>query len=99
MKVLNYASAADEIEQLEAKLQYAEEERAIVTKRMIQLEQDLGAVLAAIKKADVECDFCVHNIKDAPCDAADCDCSICTEDCVCKTCRDNSNWQWRGNKI
>lgn len=58
----------------------------------------LEAALADLKKADIECDFCVHNGKDAPCEAADCDCSICTEDCVCKTCRDNSNWQWRGNK-
>ena len=98
MKVLNYASAADRIEQLEAKLQYAEEERNVITKRMIKLEQDLGAVLADLKKVDMECDFCGHNQENAPCDAADCDCSICTEDCVCKTCRDNSNWQWRGAK-
>ena len=63
-----------------------------------QAADALESALADLKKADTECDFCAHNLKDAPCDAADCDCSICKEDCTCKTCRDNSNWQWRGKE-
>lgn len=65
-----------------------------------QAADAVEAVLEDLKKADLECDFCAHSQEDAPCDAADCDCSICTENCVCKTCRDNCNWQWHGkNKI
>ena len=62
-----------------------------------QLKQVLNDALLDLKKADTDCAFCANNREDAPCDAADCDCSICTEKCVCKTCRDNSNWAWRVN--
>lgn len=61
-----------------------------------QAADALEVALADLKKADMGCNFCANSRKDAPCDAADCDCSICTEDCICKTCRDNSNWSWCG---
>ena len=76
MKVFNYATLADENE---------------------QLKQALNDALLDLKKADVGCDFCANNREDAPCDAADLDYSICAENCVCKTCRDKSNWTWKGS--
>ena len=58
----------------------------------------LEELLTALKRIDPDCRFCTYSATPAPCEAADCDCSICKEDCACKTCRDNSNWQWRDNR-
>lgn len=46
-----HAQAATLLDTLTAQLAAAEAERDIITKRMIQLEQDLGAALADLKKA------------------------------------------------
>ena len=46
-----HAQSATLLGTLTAQLAAAEAERDIITKRMIQLEQDLGAALADLKKA------------------------------------------------
>ena len=42
------------------------------------------------------CDFCVHGHEPAPCEGSDFVCDNCECDCICKDCRDNSKWEWRG---
>lgn len=56
--------------------------------------EQVAALMADLKKVDTDCSFCAHNATPAPCEGTDNMCDQCTEDCVCKTCRDNSNWVW-----
>lgn len=63
-----------------------------------QAADALEAALMDMKRADIDCTLCANNRENAPCDVADCDCSVCTQDCICKDCRDNSNWKWRETK-
>ena len=67
-----------------------------------QLEQERDALIAALKKTDVDCEYCKHVMQNSPhCDAADCNCERCPEkeNCKCCTCsRLNNNWEWCGVK-
>ena len=43
------------------------------------------------------CDVCKHNHGDSDqCEANEYDCNGCKAPCMCASCRDESNWQWRG---
>lgn len=61
-----------------------------------QLEAENAALLRDLCEANrVDCMHCRH-YRDVllPCS---CDCDTCeVEDCACKDCRGNSNWEWRG---
>ena len=54
---------------------------------------------AAVKDilARDHCDVCKHNHGDSDqCEANEYDCNGCKAPCMCASCRDESNWQWRG---
>ena len=42
------------------------------------------------------CDVCKYGKYDGSCDESDFDCETCKNTCPCATCRNESNWQWRG---
>ena len=43
------------------------------------------------------CDVCKHKYGDSDqCEANEYDCNGCKAPCMCASCRDESNWQWRG---
>ena len=56
----------------------------------------IEALLADLKNIAYDCACCVHAGKTRPCENTDYMCVECPFECVCKTCRDNSNWEWRG---
>lgn len=43
------------------------------------------------------CDYCAHSGKeyDPECDA---ECEQCSHDCMCKSCLDNRNFRWKGDR-
>lgn len=67
---------------------------------ILQLEHEKTALLDSLKEADVygECGNCAHYKYAVPegCDAVDCECYRCEEECACKTCEGGSNWEWKG---
>lgn len=71
---------------------------AIVYIRQLECERD--ALLADLREADlVDCVHCIHAEKPIAaneCDDTDGNCEVCEKACACKTCRNNSNWIWRG---
>lgn len=63
------------------------------------LEEERAALIAALRKLDIDCDMCAHrkSIYDTACAEADCECLVCkSRTCACKDCIDNSKWMWRG---
>lgn len=91
-----WAGYLDALCRTDAELSAARAERDVITKRMTQLEQENAALLFDLKKVDIDCDFCRHN--GAAPEECDVECIRCKLDCPCKTCRDNSNYVWRGMK-
>ena len=59
------------------------------------LKAKLNLALEALKKNDLSCVHCRHNIDDNRCDEADCACEKCNNKCPCSTCHYNSNWAWK----
>lgn len=52
-----------------------------------------------LKDADMlECVHCRHYLKMdvQKCEASDCECVECKEECACRYCTDNQHWEWRG---
>ena len=64
--------------------------------KLALMAEDLAEALEALRKADLNCLYCQHAQPDKPCDAVGYVCGDCKEDCPCNTCRDNSNWKWKG---
>lgn len=59
----------------------------------------LAAVLADLRKADVDCSFCVNKETPVPCAEDEEDypmCKGCPYECNCKECFDNSKWEYYG---
>ena len=93
------ALAITALKTLEERYAQAVAERDAVNKDRINLHEQLNAALQDLRKADmVDCCHCKHyKVNDAnECAAADCTCDDCKRDCPCKTCKNNSNWEWRG---
>lgn len=71
-----------------------------VKSRLDQAEREKDAVLRCLMKATKEgavCTGCRHDLGiDGRCEEADFDCKQCKTPCMCKTCKANSNYQWRG---
>lgn len=68
-----------------------------------RLEVERDAAIADVKESDVlyECEHCAHTISGADCDKCEevyFDCEKCEAECKCKSCRNGSNWEWRGAK-
>lgn len=77
----------------------AQEERDVVTKRMIELAIELSHALADFKLSLIgdPCAFCANCFDDDRCEESDIDCEKCRhDDCTCKGCRDFDRWVWRG---
>lgn len=53
-------------------------------------------LVAKCKELDTDCSACAHAKVMVPCEATKefLMCDTCEMDCVCKTCRNNSNWEW-----
>ena len=58
---------------------------------------ELDAAIADLKAVDIDCKMCAHagQYNDV-CESNDCNCIYCDADCICRSCRNNSNYQWRG---
>lgn len=78
--------ALDRILELEASIVHAKMERDALLDILVEATRD-GCV----------CTGCKHStgIDDA-CEANDFDCNECKVMCMCRTCKDNSNYEWRG---
>ena len=62
----------------------------------------LAAVLADLRKADVDCSFCVNKETPVPCAEDEEDypmCKGCPYECNCKECFDNSKWEYYGLQL
>ena len=62
-----------------------------------RLKTDFDAAVADIKHND-NCDVCKYTKYDGARDESDFDCETCKNACPCATCRNESNWQWRGHQ-
>ena len=68
------------------------------------IENEVAALIAALKETDVDCKFCTHAWNEAPCMDLPIDSEIfvagcCTchhEECTCHGCKQKSNYQWCG---
>ena len=69
---------------------------------ILQLERERDALLAALRRVDIDCDCCKHRIDSAEfCEESDFYCGDCRnkDNCRCEGCgRDNCNWEWCGIK-
>lgn len=59
-------------------------------------EDGRKSMAEALRVLDLECKYCVHSCKapEGDCIQADYDCFVCTKDCPCRACRNNSNWEF-----
>lgn len=74
------------IQQLESQLAQVKRERDAAVRCLMEATKD-GSV----------CTGCRHDLGiDGRCEEADFDCKQCKIPCMCKTCKKNSNYQWRG---
>lgn len=62
-----------------------------------QFERERDAAVVQLKEVDKEGLFrCSHCIHDELCNDGLTSCVDCDKECPCHTCRNSSNWQWRG---
>lgn len=83
----------NERDSLRARAEGAEAER---DKQKVYAEE----VATDLLRCSDHCDICKHSrdgVEDCP--RYDWDCSVCQSNkCVCRTCRDEDKWEWRGVK-
>ena len=61
--------------------------------RLAQVEMERDAAVHDLKLADrVDCDFCKHQYGECTYDG----CQNCSKPCPCGSCRNSSNYEWRG---
>ena len=61
--------------------------------RLAQAERERDAAVHDLKLADrVDCDFCKHQYGGCTYDG----CKDCSKPCPCGSCRNSSNYEWRG---
>lgn len=69
-----------------------------------QLKRERDAAIADVKESDVlyECEHCAHRRmteeEAEACKRNDFECMKCEAECICKSCRNGSGWEWRGAK-
>jgi hypothetical protein len=62
-----------------------------------QLKARLDMAISDIMCGDY-CDVCLHKDSGTSCERVDFDCAECDDPvCVCRCCRDEDKWEWRGN--
>lgn len=62
-----------------------------------RLKARLDMAVSDIMCAD-HCDVCLHKDSGTSCERVDFDCAKCDYPvCVCRCCRDEDKWEWRGN--
>lgn len=60
-----------------------------------RLEAERDALLAALKKCDLDCTYCKHNTdNDGRCTDGNVDCENCQSPCPCRSCVDMGKWEW-----
>ena len=64
-----------------------------LTAQLAESRRREKAAVADLKHMD-NCDICKHG-QTAP-DECDCECDGCTLPCVCRDCRNEDKWEWRG---
>lgn len=69
-----------------------------LSEALIHLTKERELLIECLKEIDTECTYCKHNQKPAPCGETESslECDTCILYCVCKDCRDNSKWEWKG---
>lgn len=91
---------AEELAHTKKQLELAQEEREVVTKRMILMAIEQAHILADFKESLLgdPCDYCANCFQnDGRCDESDLDCEKCRhDDCTSKGCMDLDRWVWRG---
>lgn len=100
-------SITENLNKLQAKLFQLESDNESKQKRieelesrLAQVERERNAAVRCLMEATKEravCTGCRHDLGiDGRCEEADFDCKQCKTPCMCKTCKANSNYQWRG---
>ena len=85
---LNYQQKCRDVAELEIQL-------AAKGAEIARLTANREAMLNQLRRADLDCDLCKHNIAE-DCGNPEFDCETCHLDCACKGCINNSKWEWRG---
>lgn len=71
----------------------AAELNAKLEQRLAQAERERDAAVHDLKLADeLDCEYCKHQFGGCTYDG----CKQCSSPCPCGSCRDNSNYVWRG---
>ena len=67
----------------------------VLSRRVAELEHNLAVAKADMKLSDNDCQMCV-----GPLDGCEYECKSCNlaGDCLCRDCRGNSHWQWKGDR-
>jgi len=71
-------------------------------KGYMELLREKEALLKAVKQFDLDCLCCKNNVESehaSNCGESDFMCSECKLDCVCRSCRDNSNYEFDFGKF
>ena len=96
--------AADCIEALQAQLAEMRKDcditdaaNAALHGALEEAKRKTDMAVADIKCAD-HCDVCMHKDSGTSCERVDFDCAECDDPvCICRCCRNNDKWEWRGN--
>lgn len=95
-------AAADRIEELLSEsedhigqIESEQEEIRKLDRQLVASRRREQAAIHDIMCRD-HCDVCKYSKNDGSCDESDFDCETCKNTCPCATCRNESNWQWRG---
>lgn len=85
----------EEVLGLQKELEWKQMCLDLAQRAQAQAEKERDAAIADIKHGTENCEVCrfVNTVSD--CDA---ECLTCQKECMCRDCRDESHWQWRGWK-
>lgn len=83
---------ADNAELRKANSEYQDAQHPLFM-ALCDAQRRADAAVADLKHMD-NCDICKHG-QTAP-DGCDCECDECTLPCVCRDCRNEDKWEWRG---
>lgn len=94
--LLTSCDASDLLDGLEVARDFMFEAASMIEElesRLAQVERERDAAVHDLKLADrVDCDFCKHQYGGCTYDG----CKDCSKPCPCGSCRNSSNYEWRG---
>lgn len=70
--------------------------RDCIMAELEMLREENAALRETVKRLDLDCSECARALTPAPCEESDYLCWDCPHDCICRDCRDNSKWVWKG---